>query len=480
MSLAKKVFWNTAVQVTGKILSTLLGIWLIIIMTRSLGTDGFGAYTTANTYLQFFALFLDMGLNVTLIALLGEHADDEAYQKRCISALFTLRLISAVLFLLVLAPITAQFMPYSWEIKMAIIAMAGSFLFPSLNQVVIGAQQKALKLEPAAIAEIIGRIVSIIGIHLAIAYQQGIVTMAWIITLSATVMFLYNLYHAQKHSSFTLTWDPQFWIMALKRSWPVGVTILLSLVYFKADTFILSLVRSESEVGLYGAAYRVFEVLITIPFMYAGIILPILSNAWTKRDITSYTKIISHSIDAMIFLGLPIIVGAVLLGKDILVAISGESFADAGRALSILSLAIAITFVNVVFSHAVIALDKQRTMILPYTIVSGIALVAYILLIPRFGMWAAAWLTVCFECLITLANIYVAHKTSPIQFRPKTTIFSLIACLPMIATILLTRHLWVGLQILAGGFSYLMVAVALGALPKELLKDLRGKNTTSI
>lgn len=480
MSLAKKILWNTGIQVTGKVLSTLLGIWLIILMTRSLGTEGFGAYTTANTYLQFFALFLDMGLNVTLVALLGEHADDQAYQKRCVSALFTLRVILAIIVLLVIAPISVFALPYSWQIKLAVFALAGSFIFPSMNQVVVGAQQKVLKLESAAIAEILGRIVSIIGLMLVIHYNLGLLPMMWVISISSAVLFFFNIFNARKDSSFAWNWDPAFWKMALLRSWPVGITILLGLFYFKADTFILSLTRSQAEVGLYGAAYRVFEVLITVPFMYAGIILPILSNAWTKNNREFFAKLISHSIDGMAFLSIPIVFGSVLLGKEVLVAISGPDFADAGRALSILSLAIAITFVNVVFSHAVIAIDAQRKMIGPYAIVSTLAVIAYLVLIPLYGMWAAAWLTVLFEFLIMVANITVTHRAERIMYRPKTTILALVACIPMTAVILITRGYWVGIPVLAGAGIYLVTALALGAIPKELLKDLRGKNTVSI
>ncbi len=477
MSLAKKILWNTGIQVAGKVVSTVLGIWLIILMTRSLGTEGFGAYTTANTYLQFFALFLDMGLNVTLVALLGERADDEAYQKRCVSALFTLRVILALTILLVIAPISVFAFPYTWQIKLAVFALAGSFIFPSMNQVVVGAQQKVLKLEQAAIAEVIGRIVSIVGVLLVIHYNLGLLPMMWVITISSATLFFYNIYHARKDSSFAWNWDPAFWKMALLRSWPVGVTILLGLFYFKADTLILSLTRSQAEVGIYGAAYRVFEVLITVPFMYAGIILPILSNAWMKKDRAFFTKLLSHSLDGMAFLAIPIVFGSVLLGKNVLIAISGPDFADAGRALSILSLAIAAVFINVVFSHAVIAIDAQRKMILPYLIVSIIAVISYLTLIPIYGIWAAAWLTVLFEVLITIANIVVTHRAEPVIYRPKTTILAFIACIPMTAVILLTRGLWIGIPVIAGATTYLVTALSLGAIPKELLKDLRNKNT---
>lgn len=46
-------------------------------------------------------------------------------------------------------------------------------------------------------------------------------------------------------------------------------------MYLKTDTLILSLIKSPEEVGLYGAAYRIIDVPTTLPYMFAGIILPI-------------------------------------------------------------------------------------------------------------------------------------------------------------------------------------------------------------
>ncbi len=104
MSIARSLAVNTGIQLIGRIIATVLGIFIIGLLTRSLGQDGFGAYTAATAYLQFFALILDLGINVTFTAMLGEHADDEAYEKRCVSAIFTFRLVMVAL-MMTIAPL---------------------------------------------------------------------------------------------------------------------------------------------------------------------------------------------------------------------------------------------------------------------------------------------------------------------------------------------------------------------------------------
>lgn len=472
MSLARSLALNTGYQIVGKAISTAFGVAIIALMTRQLGTNGFGAYSTANAFLQMFALLLDLGLNVTLVALLGEHAGDEAYEKRCLSALFTLRIVMAVLILGFAAPAIAFVFPYPLELKIAIIALAGSFIFPSLNQVVIGAQQRHLRMGMSSISENIGRIISLIGLLLAPTLGWGLVPIMWIITVSSLFTFITNFWSVRKYAHLGWNWDPAFWKMALHRSWPVGVSIAFGLAYFKADTLILSFVRSQAEVGIYGAAYRVLEILITVPFMYAGVLLPILSNAWAKREKAKFSKLVSASVDAMLLIALPMTVGTWLLGIQIMRTVAGPEFTDSGRILNVLIIATSIIYLNVAFSHAVVALNVQRKMLPVYGVIAILTVGAYLWLIPIYGMWAAAWLTVISELGITAGNIYFTNQNARTKYRPKATLAAIGACILMAAAVWPLRDFWLPIPVLAGAVIYIGALYFLGGIPKELLSEI--------
>lgn len=472
MSLTRALAWNTGVQVAGKVVSTGLGVALVAMLTRQLGQEGFGMYSTANAFLQMFALLLDLGLNVTLIALLGEHKDDKAYEKRCLSALFTLRITLAVIILGIAAPLVALTFPYPWELKLAIIALTASFIFPSVNQVVIGAQQTHLKMHMAAIAENVGRLIALAGLIAAPYLGWGLVPLMWVISLAGFTNFFLNFLSARRYAPLVWNWDPKFWLLALKRSWPVGVSIAFGLAYFKADTLILSLVRSQAEVGLYGAAYRVLEVLITVPFMYAGVLLPLLSHAYIKKDEGHLKKLISGSLDVMALMAIPMVVGTWLLGPALMELVAGPEFVASGEVLRILILAIGIIYFNTIFSHIVVAVDAQRKMLPVYAIVGTGTILLYFALIPTYGMWAAAWLTVASELLVGIGSFIVSRRYLQIIFRPKATVAAIGACLAMSAVVLTTGFLPVIIQIILAGGTYVACVILFGGVSKEVLRDV--------
>ena len=63
MSLSQKIASNTLISYAGRIVSTVFALVAIGFITRSLGTDGFGEYTTVFAILSLFVILADLGLH---------------------------------------------------------------------------------------------------------------------------------------------------------------------------------------------------------------------------------------------------------------------------------------------------------------------------------------------------------------------------------------------------------------------------------
>ena len=170
MKLSSKIAYNTIVQFAGKAISTVLGLVSLAMMTRYLGQAGFGSYTTITNYVSFFAIIADLGLTLVTVQMISRPGVDE---KKALNNLFGLRLASIILFL-GLAPVIAIFLPYTPYVKIGVMIAALSFLFPALNQILIGLFQKRLRMDKSVIAETLSRVIMIVGIYLAIIFDRGL------------------------------------------------------------------------------------------------------------------------------------------------------------------------------------------------------------------------------------------------------------------------------------------------------------------
>jgi len=164
MRLSAKIFYNTVVQIAGKIIATILGLVAVAIITRYLGLIGFGEYTTIITFLSVFGILADLGLTLVTTQMISQPGVDE---EKILNNLFTLRLVSA-LFFLALAPVTIIFFPYSPEVKAGVAIAVFSFFFIALNQIFVGLFQKKLRMDKVSIAEVSSRLVLVIGAVLVV------------------------------------------------------------------------------------------------------------------------------------------------------------------------------------------------------------------------------------------------------------------------------------------------------------------------
>lgn len=412
MQLSSKIAYNTIIQLVGKIISTALGLIALAMMARHLGKSGFGDYTTIINFVSFFAIIADLGLTLVTVQMISKPQVDE---KKILENLFGLRLVSIIVFL-TLAPLTAIFLPYDNNIKIGILITAASFLFPALSQIIIGLLQKKLRMDKAVIAETLGRVALVIGIHLSITNQQGLNGILWATVISAFLNFLTGYLLSTKYYLLKPAFDFNLWLKVVKKSWPLAITIVLNLLYLKTDTLILSLIKSSSEVGLYGAAYRIIDVLTTLPYMFAGIILPILTMSWFEAKKEYFAAVLQKSFDLMAIFSIPIIAGTLVLAKPLIVLVAGNDFSESGAILKILIFALAAIFLGCMFSHAVIAIDRQKEMIGSYIFVSISAVVLYLIFIPPFSYLGAAAITIYSEVMIAILSAYVVWRHT--KFTP--------------------------------------------------------------
>ncbi|HDQ22779.1 MAG TPA: flippase [Candidatus Uhrbacteria bacterium] len=412
MSLTAKVAHNTFIQFGGKIISTLFGVITIAIMTRYLGAIGFGQYSTIMAYLQLFGILIDLGLAVTVVRLIADPRHD---QQKIINNVFSLRFFSALIFLGI-APLIVIFFPYDNLVKLGVALATLSFFAISLNQILIGLFQKELKMAGVTISEIAGRFVLLLGVIIFAFLDKGLLAIILAVVLGSLTNFLLNYIFAHKFVKIAFAFDWDIWKKIIQTTWPIAISIAFNLVYFKADTIILSLVRSQAEVGIYNAPYRVLEILTNFIYMFIGIIFPILTLNWAAKNFDKFKRIFQKTFDFLVILAVPMVFGTLFLAKDIMLLIAGPEFIESALVLKIIIFATAIIFINALFGYSIVVVNKQRQMVWVYIFVAIVALIGYLIFIPRYGYIGAAAFTVVSEALIFLLNFIVTVKTT--KFLP--------------------------------------------------------------
>ena len=382
MTLTKKIAYNTIIQVIGRVLSIFFGVVTVGIITRYLGVGGYGMYTKVFTFFQIFGVILDFGLyNVTLKYI--SHENDENTEL-IVNKILTLRLLLNLIFLIV--PFFSLLLNYEPIVKQSIFILSLSYLISSIPQILSVVLQKKLNTTPIILGECISRLIYLILVF--VIYKSGLglieIMIANIIITIVNVLIVY--FGAKKYIKIYLIVDWPFFKEVLKNCWPFALSIIFNLIYFRADTFLLTILKSNEDVGIFSAAYKVLEIYITIPSLFVNLILPILDSDYKNNDLDRFNRIVQKTFDFFLIIIIPIIVGGFLLSDNIMTLLAGNGFADSGPVLAVLCIVMGIITMSALYTNTVIAVNEQKKMTLIYFIAAILALILYGIFIPKFSI----------------------------------------------------------------------------------------------
>ncbi len=469
MSLTRQIAHNTIIQVIAKIVDTGLAMIALGMMTRYLGQEGYGQFTVISSFAGFFGVIADFGLYLVSIQMMSEVGRDE---RENYNTILTLRIVTLAIVLAAAVPI-AFLLPYSLPIKIGIVLFLFSVFLNSAIQLLRALFQIRYSMHIPFAADVAGRVALIgllIGIH---AWELGLYAILFAITLNniipAGILFAYA---RARFFSIRLAWNRAIVRETLSRSWPIALSIILNLVYLRGDVIILSLLKGEADVGLYGAAYRVVDVLVTFPPMFMGLMLASFARAWSGDDMASFRRYTQRSFEVFTILALPLVAGAYFLGSPIMRLVAGEEFAAAGEILAILALGVGIVYFSSFFGYLINVIGEQRRMIAGYLFGALAGIAAYLALIPPYSSWGAAWGTVISELTVLAVGAYVFFRKTRI-WPSATIIVRALAATGVMSFFLLAGQslplfVLISLSILIYGASLWCA----GGLPKDLIGSI--------
>jgi O-antigen/teichoic acid export membrane protein len=405
MVIARKIAYNVLVSSVSKILSTALALASIGFITRYLGKEGFGDYATVLAFLSFFSAISDLGLyqfSTREISRPGAKEDEimgNAFSMRVISSLFIF-LLSFFLILL---------LPYSQEVKYGVVIIAASFIFSSGYQILNGVFQKNLAMDLVAISELIGKIVQLAVIILAVKLH---LSFSWIITsllFNMLVSFVLVYFWSRKYIKLGFRFDFVYWKRFLSESYPIGIMAIVVFIYFKADTILLSFLKSNAEVGIYNVAYKVLENISFFPAMIIGLIFPIISQ-YIFVDKARFFEISNKTFKVFILLVVPLIVGTLFLSDGLILLIGGAGFSESALVLRILVFALAAIFFSNFFNAILVAGNLQKKLMLILSAAALFNVTANLIFIPLFSYIASAIISFMTEFFVAIAAGYLVFR----------------------------------------------------------------------
>lgn len=403
MSVVRQIARNAGGMALAQAITLLAGLVLTAYLARTLGPSAYGVLRFGLALLSYAAVLVQLGFRT-----LGtrELARDPSRREWLVTHVLSIRLVLFGLGLvLYLGCVAALPKPSGFKLVVAALGIALFGHALSIDWVYQGLQRMGF----VALQQAVTTGVTLLGTILLVRSYSDLLTAAFVMAggLVAGPAALLVAY-ARSYGPIRIRYDRDAWVSLIRPALPLAASAFMIALYYNMDQIMLGLLRTEGEVGLYAAGYRVVTAALAPAMVVYTAFLPTLSSA--LGDLAQMRNRARMHGRVQLALGLPISVGGFLLAPQLIVLLGGPEFAAGTAALRLLMLNVAIVYLNMVLGQPLPAWDLQRRHM--YAIAGGACsnVVLNVVLIPPLGIEGAALATVSSEFIVLLGLGYLHYK----------------------------------------------------------------------
>ena len=432
VSDARRVARNSLAPIVLQLFNKAIDTGFMMLALRILAPQGQGQYYFLVNIATYTDVFINFGLNIYLQREVAKaRTEGNRYLGNAILVRMGLCLVAApllVLFVVLWPVFTGGLASLGWasgaEYLDARQIWALAFFAIGLIPSNIAAALTALfqaneRMEHPAAITVISTIVKAGLGTAALLAGWGIVGLGGvsIVTNLVTVAILGVL-------TMRLFFRPRFasdWAMQremVRESWPLMVNNLLAMGFFKADVILLKAMQGDVVLGLYsGVAYKLIDAINIVPSSFTVALFPLMSRyangARQERGGAMYRAYLL-AVRLLVMVALPVALVLTVLAYPLSTLIGGSGYMpDSAIALQLMIWSIPLGFVNSVTHYLLIALGRQRPLMVTFTIGLVFNIAANVVCIPIWGYRASAVIHILSELVLLVAFYVLLRRDLP-------------------------------------------------------------------
>jgi len=407
MKLHSKILKNTFSIFFVRIASPVVTFILLMVISRMLGPETLGKYSTLIAFLQISQFIPLLGLHTYLIREIAkDHSLVTSYVSNSlvVGGVSSFILATGLYMVSLLLGYPHDMMTAIWIVCLTILPNAMILTFEAA---IAGHERMEFIALVIGIENILKVVFSLIVLYFG-GNITNLIAVLLIFRVCALVAYFFVL--RRIHGPFSIFCFDIAIIKHLYKISPVflGIVIFSSFIN-RIDIIVLSKLRTFAEVGLYTVAYRTFEIGILFSTAFLIAIFPTMSRLHkeSKEQLVLITeKSILHLTQIVVLLS----AGIFIFADDFIIMFFSESYLDSIMVLRLLITTVVVVALDQVLAGLLIASNCQ---IIDLKVVFC-GLVSYILLllllVPWFGINGAAIATLSATSIQFAIRTYFTKK----------------------------------------------------------------------
>ncbi len=404
----KSLKLNATLNSIRQICSIMFSLVTFPYVTRILGVDIYGRVNFCNSIVGYFAMVAALGFGTYAIregtGLRTNRHDIDLFA----SDIFTLNLLSTMASYLLLG-LFLLIWRRPEDYKVLVIINSFTIILSTIGMDwLFGIYEDYVYI---TIRSLLIQGASLLALFIFVKSSEDYITYAIILCISSGASNIFNFIRTRKYVKLRIGLDKN----AKKHILPVLILFFnaaLVTIYLNSDITMLRIFQSETAVGEYSVAVRIYSIVKSIIAAVTVVTVPRLSFYARNGQNNQFKKLVENTLGCLISICFPSIIGLLLLSKDIIVLLSGRQYVGGTISLRILCFALLFsTVANLLTSGVLISQRKEKTVLIA-SIIGGLTNIALnFVLIPILSLNGAAITTLLAE-LIVCVFAFINSKES--------------------------------------------------------------------
>ncbi|RLB31995.1 MAG: hypothetical protein DRH11_12485 [Deltaproteobacteria bacterium] len=402
---------NTIIRSAAEIVNITLSAAFLIYVARKLGNATYGIYAFSLSFAGIFVILSDFGLHIILTR---EIVKNSHKAREYIGNVFLVKLVLSLAVFAVIWATTAVADYTAIKTKtlflMALFVTGTSFLdfFNSIYRAHEDMHYESLIM-------VLNRATIVCSGIYALHLDSGLDNFILAI-LGANLLWvaISGVFCSIKYGKPRLVFDKDLVVSFFRKGFAVGLMLVFTVVYLKADTIIIEAFKGDAVVGWYNVSHRLIEILLSFATFYSAAIFPSFASSFRTSQGSTAT-IYQNSIRFLLIIGLPCALAVSFWSNQIILLAFGQAFMEAAPALQILVWAGLLACVNMVTKYLMIAADMQKINALLLGVCTVANIVLNLMLIPTFSHIGASFALLASETIYFLSSYLTIKKKGYVQ-----------------------------------------------------------------
>ncbi|MCA0456396.1 MAG: flippase [Chloroflexi bacterium] len=395
-STGRTIARNTLFSIGSQLILRVSGFLLNVLIIRQLGDDNYGQYAWILAWANFFSFIGDLGITQYMTR---EYAREPEKAKHLFWDVTVIRLILALVTSVISVSVALlKPDPVSSRVALAIGLYTTTYFFMAiimpLSSVISGYQ----RLDIISVLQVIAQVLNIaISVLILLIWNDFVLLVSsTLVTLPIMLIIIIWVIRRYKMSPPKFRISPRVWLGLIWSGLPFALNQIMLTSAYQFDTIIMQQFYASNVVGWYNAAYNLARSLLIFTSAFSNAL-----GLSLMREYVNNPEVIRpwyhRSVKFMMFIGLPLAVGGMVLSGKLIPFMYGGEYAAAAIAFAIVIWDIPLLMYTSHCGNIAVAMGRERRTASIYATEAGINIFLNILLIPRYGIVAASFTTLATE-----------------------------------------------------------------------------------